>query len=107
MLFCIPKQFIDVLTTSALKSEVDLEKLYLMDSKARREFFTQYTNKETGKFLNTKFEQAMVSKQQGAMLDWAKSTFTPTEKKKPQYKTVLDKINQLSDLGYLNERVVR
>lgn len=103
-LFCIPKQFIDVLTTSALKSEIDLESLYLMDSKSRREFFTKYTDKQVGKFLNAKFEQAMVDKQQDAITKWAESVFTPKEKKAPAFKTVLDKIKQLTDLGYLNEK---
>lgn len=102
--FCIPRKIVDVLNTSALKNEVDLEKLYLMDSKTRRDFFSKYTDKETGRFINTKFEQAMVSKQQNAIMDWAQSVFTPTEKKKPAFKTVMDKIAQLTDMGVLNEK---
>lgn len=103
-IFCIPQQFIDTLKSSALASDVDLENLYKMDSSERRSFFVKHTDKQTGQFINTKFEQAMVSKQQDAITDWAKSVFTPTERKKPQYKSVLDKIQGLQEVGMLNEK---
>ena len=103
-IFCIPRQYIDALQKSALKDNVNLKELYEMDSKTRRQFFSKFTDKQVGQFINTKFEQAMVSKQQEAMLDWAKSVFTPSEKKQPRYKNVLDKIANLQDLGVLNQR---
>lgn len=101
-IFCIPPKYIEKLKTSALAKEVDLNELYKMDSKERREFFSKFTDKEIGKFINTKFEQAIVSKQQNAILDWAQSVFTPKQKQAVRYKNVLDKVKALEDLGMLN-----
>lgn len=101
-IFCIPQKYIEKLKTSALAKEVDLNELYKMDSKERREFFSKFTDKEIGKFINTKFEQAIVSKQQNAILDWAQSVFTPKQKQAVRYKNVLDKVKALEDLGMLN-----
>jgi len=95
------KKHVDKIKNSALSTDTDLVTLYDMTSKERRDYFTKETDAETGKFLNTKFEQAMVSKQTDAMLDWAKSVFSPEEKKKAVYKNVIDKINNLSELGYM------
>lgn len=103
-LFCIPKNLITKLKDSALRGEVDISKLYEMSSKDRREFFTKHTDAELGKFLNTKFEQAVISKQKGTMLDWAKSTFTPEAQSKPVYKNILDKIDSLDELGILTPK---
>lgn len=101
-LFCIPKHLVETLKNSALKGEVDIAKLYEMSSKDRREFFTKHTDPELGKFINTKFEQAVVSKQKDAMLEWAKSVFTPEAQTKSPYKNIVDKINSLDELGVLN-----
>jgi len=103
-LFCLPKKFVDVVRNSVLAKETDLEALYTMTSKERREFFTQYTNAEAAKFLNTKFEEAIISKQEDAILSWAESVFTPKQKVTPQYKTVLEKINNLSEQGILSDK---
>lgn len=103
-LFCVPKHLVDKIKNSALSKEADISKLYDMTSKERREFFTKVTDVETGKFINTKFEQAIVSKQKTALLDWAKSVFSPMEKVKPVYKNVLDKINVLQDDAFMNQK---
>lgn len=103
-LFCIPKEFVKQLNATALRSNTDISALYEMTSQERRSFFEQYSDKDTAQFINTKFEKAMVSKQQTALLDWAKSVFSPTEKKKPVYQTVIDKINDLESKGILNEK---
>lgn len=100
-LFCIPKNQIEKLKNSALRGEVDIKQLYLMNSAQRRAFFTKYTNEELGQFINTEFEKATVSKQKNALTDWAKSVFTPKAQSGPVYKTVLDKIKSLDELGVL------
>jgi len=90
--FCIPKHLVKKLKESALKGKVDIEKLYDMTSKERREFFTEQTNKELGQFINTEFEKAIQSTQKDALTKWAESVFRPKVKKTAVYKTVLDKI---------------
>lgn len=103
-LFCVPKHLVDKIKNSALSKEADIAKLYDMTSQERRDFFTKVTDVETGEFINTKFEQAMVSKQKTALLDWAKSVFSPMEKVKPVYKNVLDKINLLQEEAFMNQK---
>ena len=102
MAFCIPKNLIEKLKASALKGEVDIQKLYDMNSAERRDFFTKHTDAKLGKLINTEFEKAMISKQQNAILSWAKSVFKPEAKNQAVYKNVLDKINSLDELGVLN-----
>lgn len=100
--FCIPKNLVEKLKNSALKGEINIEELYNMSSKERRDFFTKFTDKALGKFINTEFEKAVVSTNKMAFTDWAKSVFTPKAKAGPVYKTVLDKIKSLDELGVLN-----
>jgi hypothetical protein len=102
--FCIPRHLVDKLKNSALKGEVDIAKLYKMTSTERRNFFIKYTDRQTGRFINTEFEKAMVSKQKTALKDWAESVFSPREKRKTAYKTVLDKINSLDAEGILDPK---
>lgn len=101
-LVCIPQHLVQSLKDSALAGKVDIQNLYKMSSKERRDFFAKHTDPELGKFINTEFEKAMISKQKTALTDWAKSIFTPTAQSKPAFKTVLDKINNLDELGVLN-----
>lgn len=103
-IFCIPKHLVAELKSQALKGQVDIKKLYEMSSSERNAFFSKYTGQELGKFINTEFEKAMISKQKSALTDWAKSVFTPKAQAKPVYKTVLDKINTLDELGVLNPK---
>jgi hypothetical protein len=102
--FCIPKHLVTQLKESALKGEIDIKKLYNMSSAERRDFFTKHTDSELGKFINTEFEKAMVSKQKSAITNWAQNIFSPKEKTKPVFKSVLDKINSLDELGVLNSK---
>lgn len=94
----------DKLKSSALRGEVNIQELLNMSSKERRDFFTKHTDKQLGKFINTEFEKAIVSKQQQALTDWARSTFSPEFKKSPAYQNVIDKINTLDDLGVLDPK---
>jgi hypothetical protein len=103
-IFCIPKNLVQKLRDSALKGEVDIRKLYDMTSQERRDFFTGFTDANLGKLLNTEFEKAMVSKQKRAITDWAQSVFSPKEKTKPAYKSILDKINAMDEDGILSPK---
>lgn len=99
--FCIPKHLVEDLKKSAIKGEIKLQELAEMSTAERRAHFEKFTDKETGKFLNTEFEKAIVSKQQGAMLDWAKSVFSPKAQKEASFKNVIDKINEMDAQGVL------
>lgn len=101
-LVCLPKAAVEKLKASALKGNIDIDALYNMSSKERNEFFTKYTDKDLGTFINTEFEKAMISKQQDSLAKWAKSVFSPEAKNGPVYKSVLDKIKDLDKLGVLN-----
>jgi hypothetical protein len=101
-LVCLPPKAVQALKAAAKTGEINIAKLYDMTSKERRELFAKHTDPALGKFVNTEFEKAMVSKQQSALTKWAEQTFTPSDKTKPAYKTVLDKINSLDEMGVLN-----
>lgn len=102
MLVCIPPKIVTKLKAAAASGEINIAKLYDMGSKERRELFASHSDPSLGKFINTEFEKAMVSKQQNALKAWAEKTFTPSDMKKPTYQTVLDKINGLDEMGVLN-----
>lgn len=102
--FCIPKHLVEKLKNSALKGEIDIKNLYKMSSAERRAFFISHTDSTLGKLINTEFEKAMVSKQQTAITDWAKSVFTPEAKSKPAYKSIINKIDSLKEIGVLDEK---
>lgn len=99
--FCIPKKFVQALKDSALRSEIDIAKLYGMSSKERRDFFASHVGDDLGKQINVEFEKAVASNKQNALLSWAESVFSPKEKKTKLYKNVLDKINTLKEEGVL------
>lgn len=96
-IFCLSQEAISKLKKSAIKGEVDVKQLYEMNSAQRRAFFTKYTDADLGKFLNTKFEQAMASKKRTALTDFVKSVYAPKQQVKPVFKNVLDKINSLDE----------
>lgn len=100
-IFCIPKNLVTKLKESALKGEVNIKELLDMSSVERRNYLSGFTDPELGKMLNTEFEKAIVSKQKSALTDWAKSVFSPQAKAKPVFKTVLDKINALDEIGVM------
>lgn len=85
----------------ALAKKGTLEKLYNANSKETREFFTQLTDIDIGKQLNTTFERAKASKQNTAVLNWAKKTLRPKNKR---YNNILKKIKNIRDGGFLGEK---
>lgn len=98
--FCIPQKYMQPLK-KALAKKGTLEKLYNANSKETREFFTQLTDIDIGKQLNTTFERAKASKQNTAVLNWAKKTLRPKNKR---YNNILKKIKNIRDGGFLGEK---
>lgn len=103
-MFCVPPNLVEKLKKSALKGEVDVQQLLNMSSKDRRAFFSKHTNDSLGKLINTEFEKAIISNQKKALTDWAISVFKPQAKRKTEYKSVLDKINSLDEIGALDPK---
>ena len=79
-LFCIPKQFVDKVKDAAFKDDLNISALYDMGSEARKAFFAAHTDADIGKFLNTKFEKAVVSENVNALRDFAESLLDPKAK---------------------------
>lgn len=102
-MFCIPKHLIKRLKDSALSKQVDISKLYEMTTEQRNAFFAKFSNAEIGKFVNTRFEKAIVSKKKDALLDWAKSIYDP-KTKKVEFEALTDKIKSLDEQGILNPK---
>lgn len=94
-MICLPKESAIKLKQAARSGEVSVEKLYKMTSEERRKLFEKYVGKESGHFVNAGFEKAMVSSQKDALGKWVEKTFVGA---KSQKKTMLDKINSISDL---------
>jgi len=72
-----------------------------MTSQERRVAFAKHVGEDTAKEINTSFEKAMISNQQTALANWAKKTFSGEPKRKGQYKSTLDKIQELEEKGLL------
>lgn len=99
--FCIPVQLAEKLKQAAKAGDIDIAKMYEMDSAGRRELFEKYTDKNTAKEINVNFEKAMVSSQKTALKKWAETVFNAKTKKTQRYKDVLAKIERLDDMGLL------
>lgn len=99
--FCISVELANKLKTAAKAGEIDIAKMYAMDSATRRGLFEKYVDKATAREINTGFEKAMVSTQKTALKKWAESTFTSSEKKTARFKDVLTKIEELDKAGVL------
>lgn len=102
--FCIPRHLAEKFKASDLAKDTDIKKLMSMTSKERREFLSTRTNPELGKFINTEFEKAVVSKQKDALKQWAVGVFSPQEQKTARFKTVMDKIEALDKAGVLGDQ---
>jgi len=102
MSFCIPK-FASLAIKKALKSgEIQLGDLAKNTSAGRRKVFEQYTDNVTAKKINTEFEKAYAKKQSEAIKKWIKKTVSPKDRKKPFYKSALEKADSLIELGVIN-----
>lgn len=99
--FCLTQTQIEILKPKM--REVGGVKLASMSGQDRLAFFSDAMGNTTvGKELASSFEQALVSKQQGALKSWAKSVFTDKEKSQKGYTDVVAKIDRLSKEGVLS-----
>lgn len=99
---CITKETAEKLKQAAKEGKINIEDMYRMTSAGRRALFADYVDGETAAFVNGKFEEAMVSADQTALVKWAKETFNVTGQKKTVYNDIIKKINDLKEIGVLD-----
>lgn len=100
--FCVHPAAVEQMKKALKEGDIDIKELYAMNSDERRAIFGKYVSEENAKFINGKFESAMVSSQKDALKTWAENTFNPKEKTKLPFQNLMDKINDLDNLGVLN-----
>lgn len=100
---CIPLVAAEEMKKALKNGDIVIKDLYSMDSAQRRETFEQFASNDLAKEINSMFEKAMVSKQKTALRDWADKVFSPKEKQEQGYKNVIEKINELDELGALGD----
>lgn len=101
---CILKSVSDQMKKDHDEGVFNVDKLYSMKPADRRVFFEKYTSPELAKYINGKFEEAMVSKQEDALMKWQQETLNPKQKNGEPYKTTLKKIEDLRELGVLDPK---
>lgn len=93
----------DISKLKAAMKKAGAKTIVEMSSQERQAFFSNALgNEQSGKELTASFEKAMVSKQQKALSNWAKSVFTEKERKEKTYPDVISKINNLQKEGVLS-----
>lgn len=102
MAFCIPRELSKDLLRAVKSGDFTVNDLLNGTSKSRREIFQKYTDESMAQEINAGFESALASKSQQALNSWAEKTFSPNEKKTPRYKTLLQKISNLKEEGFLS-----
>lgn len=100
--FCIPKEQSEMLKAAARAGKIDISTMYEMSSTDRRSLFAKYVGDKMAGDINAGFEKAMISERQTALKDWAEDVFTTQEKKTAKFKDVIDKIDELNDMGVLS-----
>lgn len=78
MAICLPKINREALLNALKKSELTIEKLYKLSDKERHQLLEKYVG-ENASFVNAKFEQAMLSNQKTAFVNWIKRTTSFTD----------------------------
>lgn len=103
--FCIPRHLVAKLKQAAKEGEINIEKMYGMDSKERRDLFEKYVDPETAQGINTGFEKAMSSDQQNALAGWVNNTFKEKTKELPKGKYLLKQIKEFYESKRISSKV--
>ena len=91
---CLPKAERDKIITALKSGELKIMDLYALKSKERNELLKKYVGEELASMVNSRFEQAMRSKQKNAMVNWVKSVTTA---KDPIRRDMLKKVERIKD----------
>jgi len=101
---CLTAEVADKLKELARTGKINISKMYEMTSAERRDIFKNVVDEETARFVNGKFEEAMISTDQNALKKWAETTFNVREKKSAGYSDLLKKIDNLKEMGVLDSK---
>lgn len=101
---CVHPAAVEQMKKALKEGDLDIRELYDMTSDERRAAFGKYVSEDNSKFINGKFESAMISNQKNALREWAENTFNPQEKTKLPFQNMMDKINELDKLGVLSPK---
>ncbi len=97
---CLPKQNRNKLRNALKSGDISIEKLYKMTDAERNIIFRQYVGKDFAPFVNGKFEQAMLSNQKKAMVNWIEQT---TKFKDPIRRDMIKKVERIKKVLSPNE----
>lgn len=92
MATCLPKKSREALTLALKTKDITIDKLYKLSEVDRRTLLTRFVGEENARFVNAKFEQAMLSRQKNALANWIKAT---TSFKDPIRKDMLKKVERI------------
>ena len=92
---CLSKSIQNKLLRAFKDGEISIDRLYEMTDAERNTIFKQYVGTDFAKFVNGKFEQAMLSNQKKSLANWLNRTVT---EKSPVRRDLLNKINKLNKL---------
>lgn len=74
MAICLPKINREKLLNALKTGELTIEKLYKLSDKEAHQLLAKYVGAENATFVNAKFEQAKLSNQKTAFVNWIKKT---------------------------------
>lgn len=104
---CLPRQFRDKLVGALKSKDISIEKLYSMSDAERHTIFKQYVGDDFAKFVNSEFENAMLSSQKKSIAGWIEKMSTLKE---PARRDLLKKVEKLGkiltpdeEFGFLND----
>lgn len=95
MAVCLPKPQREKLTKALKEKEITIARLYQMTDAERNVIFKQYVGDDFASFVNSKFEQAMLSKQKKALANWIERTTSHKDPIRKELKKKVDKIEKL------------
>ena len=95
MTICLPKFARDNLLKALKEQDISVSKLYDMNDAERNIIFSQYVGKDLASFVNSRFEQAMLSNQKKSLANWIERT---TSHKDPIRRELIKKVNRIEKL---------
>lgn len=97
---CLPKKERDDLLNALKSKKLTIDELYNLKSAERKALLTNHVGSDFADSVNARFEQAMMSKQKNAMVNWIKST---TSAKSPIRRDMLKKVERIKETLTPNE----
>lgn len=100
---CVLKSTADKMKRDIKDGTLDIKALFnIPESSKRRTILEKYASPELAKFINGKLEEAIATQQSSDLKKWMNETLNPQQKLGKPYQEVMGKIDELKDLGVLN-----